>query len=147
MRMGGPLMVVLVVVALALLVYLSGRTGNLLRVDVADGALAVRPRGLNRLWAMKGEVRVPLAHVSQVRTNVDRRTVPSGWRLPGTYVPGLLQAGTYRTKGERSFWLVGRARNVTVIDCAGGRFARIVLQLSQDTADELRRAVSNTPSS
>ncbi len=146
MGMGSLLMVVLVVAALALLAYLSVRTGDLARVDVVDGALTVRPRGLNRVWAMKGAVRVPLDQVSQIRTGVDRRRVPNGWRLPGTYIPGLIQAGTYRTKGERSFWLVGRAREVTVIDCAGGRFAHVVLQLSEDTAGELRRAVSNRPS-
>ncbi len=118
------------------------RTPDLARVDVADGFLIVRPRGLNRLWALKAEVRVPLAQVSEVHASVARRDVPARFRTLGTYVPGLIQAGSYRTKGERSFWVVGRASTVTVIDCPGARFDRIVLQLSAKTAAELLQALS-----
>ncbi len=142
----GPIAAASVIVGLPVLVYLSVRGEDLARVDVTGGVLVVRPRGLNRVWAMKGQVRVPLAQVSEVRTHVDRRSVPSGWRVPGTYVPGLILAGTYRLKGERSFWLVGRAAEVTVVECRGGRFDRIVLQLSDETAGNLQRAVTSTSS-
>lgn len=143
--MAGALGAVLVVVALPVLVYLSVRTGDLARVQVADGAVIVRARGLNRLWALKTEVRVPLSEVSAVRLGVARRSVPSGFRVPGTYVPGLIQAGTYRRSGEKSFWLVGRTSTVTVIECRGGPFDRIVLQLSSETGEELRHAVGSGP--
>lgn len=145
--MGGLLVVALVVVGLPALVYLSVRTGDLARVDVADDALVVRPRGLNRLWAFKSEVRVPLSQVADVRSDVARKSVASGLRVLGTYVPGLVQAGRFRSKGERSFWLVGRTPRVTVIDCPGGRFDRIVLQVREDTVARLRRAVSGVSGS
>ncbi len=115
---------------------------DLAEVEVRDGTLIVRPRGMNRLWAFKGEVRVPVSQVSGVRTGVARRSVPSRLRTLGTYVPGLIQAGSYRGNGERSFWLVGRTPTVTVIDCPGARFDRIVLQLGDATAERLRRALS-----
>jgi hypothetical protein len=118
------------------------RTRDLAEVEVTDGTLTVRPRGLNRLWAFKREVRVPVAQISGVRTGVARQSIPSRLRTLGTYVPGLIQAGTFRGKGERSFWLVGRTRTVTVVDCPGGRFDRIVLQLADASAERLRRAVS-----
>jgi len=122
--------------------YLSVRSGDLARVDVSGGELVVRPRGLVRLWAVKNEVRVPLADVASVRLDVDRRQVPSGWRVPGTYVPGVIQAGTYRRRGEKSFWLVGRTRRVTVIECRpGSRYDRIVLQVAGGTAARLAGAL------
>jgi hypothetical protein len=144
--MGGLLVAALVVVGLPVLAYVSVRGGDLARVTIAGDALVVRPRGLNRLWALKGEVRVRLPQVSQVRTDVPRGSVPSGLRVPGTYIPGLIQAGTYRKKGEKSFWLVGRAHKVTVIDCPGGPFDRIVLELSEEAAAELQRAVGRKAS-
>ncbi len=145
--MGGLLGAALLVVGLPVLVYLSVRTGDLARVEVADGALVVRPRGLNRLWAFRIEVRVPLSQVSEVHSDVARKSVGSGLRVLGTYVPGLVQAGRFRSKGESSFWLVGRTSRVTVIDCRGGRFDRIVLQVSEDTVATLRRAVSGVSGS
>ncbi len=146
MRVGGVLAVAAAIGALPALAYLSVRRGELARVEVVDGSLVVRPRGLNRLWALKPEVRVPVSHITDVRTGVARRSVPSGFRMPGTYVPGVIQAGTYRSRGERSFWLVGRTPTVTVIECRDGPFNRIVLQLSDDAADELRRAVTRRQS-
>lgn len=134
---------VLVIVALVGAIYVSVRTGDLARVELADGMLAVRPRGLNRVWAMRTEVRVPLSEVAEVNRDVDRQSVPSGFRVPGTYVPGLIQAGAYRSKRGRSFWLVGRTPKVTVIECPGGRFDRIVLQLSDETAAKVQRAVGS----
>ena len=144
--MADLLLAALAIMAVPVLAYVSVRTGDLARVEVADDELIIRPRGLNRLWALKSEVRVPLSQVSDVRVDVPRRSLPSGFRVPGTYVPGLIQAGTYRRRGETSFWLVGRTPTVTVVDAPGGRFDRIVLQLSDTAATELRRAVG-TPSS
>lgn len=137
----GLLGAVLVIVALAALIYVSVRPEDLARVEVADGALVVRARGLNRLWALRAQLRIPLSEVSHVRRDVARETVPSGLRMPGTYVPGLVQAGTYRRGGERSFWLVGRTRKVTVIECPGSKVDRIVLQLSDETAAGLAAMV------
>ncbi len=112
------------------------------RVEMEGGELVVRPRGLNRLWAFKGEVRIPLAAITEVRRDVSRTSVPSGLRVPGTYVPGVIQAGTYRRKGERSFWLVGRTRTVTVVECPGARYDRVVLELGDDEAAALREALA-----
>jgi hypothetical protein len=133
----------LLLVGPPVLMYLSVRTGALARVDVADDAVIVRPRRLNRIWAMKSEVRVPLSQVVDVRADVPRASLPrEPFRTLGTYFPGLIQEGRYRGRGSRSFWLVGRAPTVTVIDCRGGRFDRIVLQLGEQAQSELQRAVS-----
>ena len=140
-RVTGLLGAVLVILTLPVLIYVSVRGGELARVNVSDDALIIRPRGLNRLWALKSELRVALSDVSEVHADVARQSVTSGFRMPGTYFPGLIQAGTYRRGGEKSFWLVGRTSKVTVIECSGGRFDRIVLQLRDETAAELRRAV------
>ncbi len=140
-------MVVAAIGALPVLAYLSVRKGDLAYVEITDDSLVVRPRGLNRVWALKGEVRIPLSQVSGVRTDVIRRDVPSGFRVPGTYIPGVIQAGTYRKSGEKSFWLVGRTPTVTVIECPGAAFDRIVLQLSANAVDELRRVVRTGPPS
>ncbi len=139
------LVVILIVLGPPALMYASVRKGHLAEVDVAEDGLVVRPRRLNRLWAFKGEVRVPLSQIRELRAGVDRRSVPSGLRVPGTAVPGIIQAGTYRRKGQRSFWLVGRTRTVTVIECSGGRFDRIVLQLDDDEVAKLRRALGSLP--
>jgi len=68
-------------------------------LEVADSELVMRVVGLDRLWAFKSELRVPLAHVAGVQLAADdARLWWHGWRAPGTHVPGIITAGTYYDK-------------------------------------------------
>ena len=50
-----------------------------------------------------------------------------GMRLPGTYLPGVIAAGTYYNNGDKQFVAVARKTHLVVIERAEGGFARIVL--------------------
>ncbi len=54
--------------------------------------------------------------------------VPRGLRLPGTAIPKLILAGTYVSRGERSFYAVRDRRECLVIELDGQRYARFVVQ-------------------
>lgn len=56
-------------------------------------------------------------------------------------MPGLITAGTYRKNGSKRFWLVGRAKKVTMIETRAHRFDVIVLELSAADAATLASAV------
>lgn len=90
----------------------------------------VEARGIARLFAFRRTVRVDLANIRDVQVAPSATAVrPRPWiRTLGTSVPGLLQAGTFRGNG-RSFWLVRPSHRVLVLECAGGRFARIVVEV------------------
>lgn len=139
----GAVAVVVVVLGLVfgipVLIWVSAG-GDLADIGVEEGDLVVRPHRLNRVWALAREVRVPVLSITDVRTGVPRRQAPSGWRV-GTYLPGVMQAGTFRWRGRRSFWLVGRTSAVTVVDCPGARFDHLVLDLPADQALALRRSI------
>ena len=54
-----------------------------------------------------------------------------GWRLAGTYVPGVLAAGWYTVNGQRAkrqLWSVYRDSDVLVIETTRSSPSRIVLQ-------------------
>jgi len=101
-------------------------------VDVADGTLLVRFNGWDRFWAFHRDARVPLDYVTDVRV-VDRRDAHStlGLRLAGSYVPKILTAGLFRTRGGgRQLWCVHRAQNVVAIDLRGQKWDRIVVEVT-----------------
>ena len=56
------------------------------------------------LWALESNLTFPIQGVLGVYTN-PTATRPKGFRLPGTSVPGLIQAGTY-VGNTREFWCV-----------------------------------------
>jgi hypothetical protein len=100
-------------------------------VDVAGGELAVRFGRLDRLWALTSGVRLPLSAVRRAAV-VDRREAvadSSHLRLPGSYWPGAIRAGSFGAGGRRELWCVHRADRVLVIDLDGQRYRRVVVEV------------------
>ena len=97
-------------------------------------------RGLHRLWAFKSQLRIPLAHITDVRP-ADRHEVLSWWkgfRLPGTHVPGWLVAGTFYKNGQRTFWDVGDPGRAIVVDLEGEPYRQLIIEVA-DPAGEVAR--------
>src|SRR5438046_1354251 len=115
-------------------IWASVADSDLADVTVKGRAVVIVPKGLNRLWAVKSFIRVPLTAVAAARRGPDARSLPRGLRMPGTAVPGLIIAGTYRRSGHRSFWLFHRGRNAVVLETPGWTYERIVVEVADPVA-------------
>lgn len=126
------------VLTLAFVVFLFAGTRSPARIDVTveEGSLTVRLHGKDVLYAFSRGLTVALSSVQDVAV-CDRDTVrPTGPRLPGTGLPGLLLAGSFGRGAERDFWLVRRAATVLVITLKPkGPYRRLVLQVPDPQAD------------
>ncbi len=100
--------------------------------------LVVTLSALEKLGAMRGDVRVPLATVSRVRVSEHPWSELRGIRAPGTGVPGILSLSTRRGSGFRDFAAVYRDRPAIVIEARGAAFDRLVISSSDAEADSRR---------
>jgi len=132
------------VLAVPAAIWWTATHGPLASVSLEDGGsvVVVRPLGWSVLWSLHRSVHFPVSSVRSVRLGVARRSAPRGFRSPGTALPGVMVAGTLRRIGWRSFWLVGRASTVTVVELdrasgAGVRFDALVLELPPADAARL----------
>ncbi|MFM6134684.1 MAG: hypothetical protein ACKPCP_11040 [Sphaerospermopsis kisseleviana] len=88
--------------------------------SLKEQLLALR---FNKLWE------IALTHIIQVTTDLP----PNNWkeiRAPGSFVPGLIKAGTYYTDRGKEFWYVTRKNNfgnVLNIELVEEDYKRIVL--------------------
>lgn len=98
-----------------------------------DDRLLVRPVGLVRVWALSRGIDCPLSSVFDVGVS-STRELHKGFRAPGTYLPGVMTAGTFRSKGEKSLWMVGRHKEVLVIELSGEAFRYLVLGVEDPKA-------------
>lgn len=117
---------------------------NLAAIGVTpDDRLLVRPVGLVRLWAVSSGIDVPITSVSDVGLS-ERRGLVRGMRWPGTYLPGIMTAGTFRSRGERDLWMVGRADKVVVIELHDQRYRNVIVQVEDPEAavEALRAAMT-----
>jgi len=119
----------LVVAVLGTLLATGLAATHLAMVGIDDeGKLIVKPIGMARLWALSRGVEVPLTSIADIGVS-KVGDVPRGMKVPGTYLPRILTAGTFRKRGVKSYWLVARAREVLVIELDGERYDRLVLDV------------------
>ena len=114
---------------------------NLAAIGVTpDDRLLVRPVGLMRLWALSNGIDVPITKVVDVGIS-PRKGLVKGMRMPGTYLPGVMTAGTFRSRGEKDLWMAGRAAKVLVIELHDERYRHVIVQVEDpDAAVEALRA-------
>ena len=100
--------------------------GPLLRLEV---------KGLDRLWAMRSRLEIPLASVVAVRADPSvTRGVWKGVSAPGTHIPGLIIAGTFYQDDKRIFWDVKDPERTIVIDLADQRYDQLIVEVEDPAA-------------
>ena len=104
------------------------------RVRIDAGTLIVEIEGLNKLWALKSRLGIPMAHVRGATADPGVIRERKGIRAPGAYFPGVITAGTFYHGGERVFWDVRDPAGAVVIELDGDRYARLILQVADPRA-------------
>jgi hypothetical protein len=94
--------------------------------------------GWDGVWTLRRHVDLPLAAVTGARVLSRGQALEEKplLRAPGTYLPGVVVAGTYRAPGRRpQLWCVHAADEVLAIDLADeAPYGRIVLELADPAA-------------
>jgi len=103
-------------------------------VDVSiDGdRLTLEVEGLDKLWALKSRLEIPLAHIRGVYSDPQ---MASSWRwkgirAPGTSLPGVITAGTFYQEGKRVFWDVHDPERTIVIELDDERYDMLIVEVA-----------------
>src|SRR5215217_3603602 len=98
-------------------------------VELTEDALVVHVQGLDRIFALKSRLEIPLSHVLGAEVDPELGH-PEWWkslRLTATQIPWVVTAGTFYQDGERVFWDVHDPKKVVVIRLSDERYARLVI--------------------
>ncbi|MER5866363.1 hypothetical protein [Kitasatospora sp. NPDC002040] len=99
-------------------------------VSVANDTLTVEVEGLDRLWAVKSRIEIPLGNVRGATADPGIVREPKGIRAPGTHLPGVIVAGTFHRDGEKVFWDVKNPERAVVIELADAKYTRLVIEVA-----------------
>ena len=109
-------------------------------VSIQDTTAIFAVQGLHKLWAFKTRLEIPLAHVIDVRRAGAADT--QGWwkelRLPGTYVPGLLVAGTFYRDGKRVFCDVADPHRAIVVELTDEPYQELLIEVAEPAVEVAR---------
>src|SRR5688572_21794200 len=99
-------------------------------LTIKGDKLRLQVKGLDRLWAMRSRLDIPLTSVRAVRIDPTiARGLWKGVSAPGTHIPGLIIAGTFYQDDKRIFWDVHDAEKTVVIDLVGQRFDQLIVEV------------------
>ena len=111
-------------------------------IELTDGALIVHVRGVDKLWAFKSQLEIPLIHVigaeidPAVREHWDE--LFKGIRFPGTHLPGVIVAGGYYSAGGWVFWNVNDPQKALTINLDHEHYTRLIIEVIDPAADVAR---------
>jgi hypothetical protein len=113
-------------------------------VEITGDQLVVTMRGLDRWWSLRRRLTVPLAHVRGATADPGVGRESAGLRSPGTHVPRVLTAGSYRKDGEWTFWNLRAGQQPLVVQLSDERYARLVLGVAdaRATAERIEQFLS-----
>jgi hypothetical protein len=107
---------------------------SMAQVQIEGDDLVVEMEGLDKLWALRSRLVIPLANVRGATADPGVARERKGIRAPGAYVPGVITAGTFHVDGERVFWDVHDPTKAVVIELADERYARLIVQVADPRA-------------
>ncbi len=94
---------------------------------VSGDDLCVHLNWLEKLGALRGDVRVPRAAIRAVRVTDSPFAELRGLRAPGTGFPGVIALGTRRGRNVRDFTAVYVGQRAVVVELAGSSFHRLIV--------------------
>ncbi|MFJ8934358.1 hypothetical protein ACIRL0_01405 [Streptomyces sp. NPDC102365] len=103
-------------------------------IRITDDNLVVVMEGLDKLWAFKTRLTIPLANVRGATVDPGIATDFKGIRAPGTHIPGVIIAGTFRHDGDKVFWDIKDASKAIVVELVDEEYTRLVLQVDDPRA-------------
>lgn len=114
-------------------------------VSVHGDRVRFEVEGWDKLWTLRSQLEIPLAHITDVR--VDPETARGWWhgiRMAGTQLPGVLTAGTFYQAGEGwVFFDVHDPGRTVVLELEHEHYRRLVIEVADPAAvvEQLKSAI------
>jgi len=99
-------------------------------VTVAGDRAVFEVEGLDKLWAFRSRLEIPIAHILGVEH--DPEQVGRWWhgvKTLGTDLPGLFAAGTFYYRGELVFWDVRDPKRTVIVSLAHERYKKLIVEV------------------
>src|ERR1700730_503922 len=110
-------------------------------VTVEGDRVVFQVEGLDRLWAFRSRLDIPVAHLTHIEHDPD--AVGRWWhgfKLVGAEVPGLFAAGTFYYRGELVFWDVRDPAKTVIVALDHERYKQLIVEVATGRQSTLTQA-------
>lgn len=103
----------------------------MVNVVVQGDRVRFEVEGWDKLWALKSQLEIPVAHIRSARWDPEpARGWWHGARLPGTQIPGILTAGSFYQHEGFVFYDVHNPESTVVIELDHEHYQRLVIEVA-----------------
>ncbi len=106
----------------------------MVKISKQDDNFIFEVQHWHKLWALKSELTIPAAHILKVHRDVDSIRGWKGWKLIGTYMPGVLTAGTFYKSRKKVFWDVSDIEKCIIIELDHEFYNRLIVEVENPEA-------------
>jgi hypothetical protein len=99
-------------------------------IHIEDGLATFRIAGLHKLWALKSRIVVPVQDIAAV-AGAEAAPRRPGWRIAGTWMPGLITAVTFRQDARWTFWDVAQPEAAIVVTLRGHWYSQLIIEVAR----------------
>jgi hypothetical protein len=102
----------------------------MVKPEIIEDTLHLHVMGMDKFWALKSRLSIPLAHITAIRT--DGEVVKKWWhglKLPGSNIPGVLTAGTFYQDGKRLFWDIHHPKEAVIVSLNHESYDELVIEV------------------
>ena len=109
-----------------------------MKIIIDGDYLKIKFSVIERILGIHGSFKIPVPNVRRVTTQHPVQSLKE-IRLPGTFLPGVIKAGTYLTDRGKEFWYTTRKKEYLTIELENEFYKRIIL--SVDSSDRLKEKI------
>ncbi len=99
-----------------------------------DNNFVFEVKGMHKLWAFKNQLTIPADHILNAHQDIESIKQSKGWRMPGTYVPGIITAGTYIKDNDMIFWDVCNKENSIIVELQDEEYKKLIIEVEAPEA-------------
>ena len=99
-----------------------------------NGDFIFTVKGMHKLWAFKNEITIPRSHVIAAYQNTKSLSGWAGWRMPGTFIPSVITAGTFYNDHEKNFWDSTDINKCIIVELEDEQYNKLVIEVEDVTA-------------
>ncbi len=93
-----------------------------------DNNFIFEVKGMHKLWALKSQLSIPQTHIITAKL-YDGQQWNLGLRFPGTYLPGVITAGTFYGKDGTIFCDVSNKENAILVELKDEKYNKLIIEV------------------
>lgn len=97
-------------------------------IEIKDNKLVITVLGLHRLWTCKKQIELTREKIKSVKP-ANQSLKPAFFRCPGTYIPGVIIAGTYYGRKRKEFWDTRLKGKAIEINLENDKYTKLVVDV------------------